>query len=128
MSGSRMRFVPFQPSNYIPFDDLNNNYHWILYKQKNGKKYLCGYLIRTDLWLPQFVDLVVDEKKDLLLKVNAYILNKEFIKAESVLIYDKNDTLAGQVTTRYLASGWKEVSVLKLKNAAAELLKEGKEL
>lgn len=75
-----------------------------------------GNLIRKDLWLPQFVELVVDEERRLPLMIKAYVYNNEFIAAEAYLEYDKNGLPIKQILKRRLPGGENEESTLKLTN------------
>ena len=110
--GSRLRLSPYHSAYYISYDDLFNHYSWYLYKRIDSKVWAFGKLVHRDLWLPQFVELVADEKRGLPLRFKAYIYNKEFAAADAELEYNKDGLPIKQTLKRRLPDGEDEVSVL----------------
>ena len=114
--GSRLLLSPYHLAYYIPYDDLFNYYNWNLYKRIGPKVWMMGSLIHRDQWLPQFIKLVMDEKRGLPLEVNAYIYNKQFAAATARIEYDKNGLPIKQIVGRRLPGGEQETSTLILTN------------
>ena len=118
-NGSRLLLSPFHLAYYIPYDDLFNNYNWYLYKRVNNRISIVGGLIKKELWLPQYVELVVDEKQWVPVEVKAYIYNTLFVAAEAKIEYDANGLPVKQTVVRRLPDGEDEFSVLELTNVVA---------
>ncbi|MBI5699243.1 hypothetical protein HZC35_02895 [Candidatus Saganbacteria bacterium] len=114
--GSRLLLSPYHLAYYISYDDLFNHYSWYLFKRIGSKVWAFGRLLHRDLWLPQFVELVADEKRGLPLEFKAYIYNREFAAAAAKLEYNNDGLPIKQTLSRRLPNGEDEVSVLTLTN------------
>ncbi len=113
----RMRLNPFYLSNYIPYQDLAQYYNWHIYKRIGKRSWIFGDILpeyRKELWLPQFVQLVIDEKRWLPLEINTFIYNNKHVTASAKLEYNKEGLLTQQTLKRILPDGKEEISVLKL--------------
>lgn len=114
--GSRLLLSPYHLAYYIPYDDLFDHYNWHMFKRIGPKAWMMGELIHRDKWLPQFIKLVMDEKRGLPLEVSAYIYNKKFAAAVAKIEYNKNGLPIRQTVERRLPGGEHETSTIILTN------------